>query len=144
MKFTALALVALLLSDLGMAGDVSAVAGHYRYEQYAVTLPNGRMLGLKDLGASEAFLDVSQDGITLRIIMKAGNTVVQTAKLIDSHIVNGVGYWLVQWPDMRTPVKAQITLKGDVLTSESRFDDKSDAERYGSIERAVLKRVSGN
>jgi hypothetical protein len=144
MKFTVLALVTLLLSDLLMAGDLSAVAGHYRYEQYVVLLPDGRMLGLKDLGASEAFLDVSQDGITLRMIMKAGNTVVETAKVIDSHIVNGVGYWLVQWPDMRTPVRAQITLLGDVLTSESRFDDKSDPERYGSMERAVLKRVSGH
>jgi hypothetical protein len=59
------------------------VAGHYRYEQYLVTLPDGRALQLKDLGATAAFLDISEAGsITLRMTMRAGNTVVQTAKVL--------------------------------------------------------------
>lgn len=140
MKLTLVPLFALFLSGVGIGGDFSAVAGHYRYEEYLVTLPDGRILQLKDLGASEAFLDVSATEITLRMVMKAGNTVVETAKLLDSHIVNGTGYWVAQWPDMRNPVKAQITLVGGVLTSDTHFDDRTDSERYGSVEHAVLRR----
>jgi len=53
------------------------------------------------------------------------------------------GYWVAQWPDMKGPVRANVTLVGEVLTSDSRFDDRSDPLRYGSTEHAVLKRVSG-
>jgi hypothetical protein len=142
MKMTFLASAALLLSGVGMAGDMSAVAGHYRYEQYAVTLPDGRVLHLKDLGASEAFLDISDAGITLRMTMLAGNALKQTAKVLDVHFDNGAGYWIAQWADMKSPVRANITLVGDVLTSDTQFDDRADPQ-YGSHEHAVLKRVGG-
>jgi hypothetical protein len=54
-------LVGFILSGAAEAADLSAVAGHYRYEQYDVTLPDGRVLHLKDIGASEAFLFLTSD-----------------------------------------------------------------------------------
>ena len=126
------------------AGDLSALSGHYRYDEYQVTLPNGRVLGLKDLGAAKAFLDISGTGtITLRMTMKGGDTVTQTAKILDAHVAQGKGYWIARWPDMSKPVKTQITLVAGTLTSDTRFDDPSDAERYGSVEHAVLDKVDG-
>jgi hypothetical protein len=137
------AFVAILMSGAVAAGDLPAVAGHYRYEQYAVTLPNGRVLQLKDLGASEAFLDISDAGITLRMTMLAGNTVTQSAKVLEAHFSKGEGYWIAQWPDMKGSVRANITLLGDVLTSDTRFENHADPQQYGSSEHAVLKRVRG-
>lgn len=141
MKIALIALAGLILSGVAGAADLSAIAGHYRYEQYAVTLPNGRVLQLKDLGASEAFLDISEAGITLRMTMLAGNTVTQSAKLLETHLVKGEGYWIAQWPDMKAPVRANITLVGDVLTSDTRFDNRADPQ-FGSNEHAVLKRIT--
>ena len=143
MKIIFIALVGLILLGVASAADLSGVAGHYRYEQYAVTLPDGRVLHLKDLGASEAYLDVSDAGITLRMTMVAGNTVTQTAKVMEAHFDKGAGYWIAQWPDMKGPVRAKITLVGDVLTSDTRFDNQADAQQYGSSEHAMLKRVAG-
>jgi hypothetical protein len=142
MKIVLTALVGLILSGATLAADLSAVAGHYRYEKYDVTLPDGRVLHLKDLGASEAFLDVSDAGITLRMTMVAGNTVMQSAKILEAHFDKGAGYWVAQWPDMKGPVKANITITGDVLTSDTQFDNRADPQ-FGSSEHAVLKRVSG-
>jgi hypothetical protein len=136
------AFAALILWSVASAGELSAVAGHYRYQQYVVTLPNGRVLQLKDLGASEAFLDISETEITLRMTMLAGNTVTQSAKVLEAHFNKGAGYWMAQWPDMKGPVRANITLLGDVLTSDTKFDNQADPQ-YGSSEHAVLKRVSG-
>jgi hypothetical protein len=135
-------LAAILVSGGVAAGDLSGMTGHYRYEQYAVTLPDGRVLHLKDLGASEAFLDVSDTGIMLRMTMTAGNTVTQSAKILEAHFEKGSGYWMAQWPDMKGPVRANITLVGDVLTSDTKFDNRADPQ-FGSSEHAVLKRVSG-
>ena len=44
---------------LAAAADLSQVAGHYRYDRYIVKLPNGREVGLNDLGATEASLDAA-------------------------------------------------------------------------------------
>jgi hypothetical protein len=131
-------------STVSTAGQLSKLAGHYRYEQYSVTLPNGRVLALKDLGATDAFLDIADTGtITLRMTMKAGNTVMETAKVIEAHVSQGKGYWVAQWPDMKAPVRAQITITGTTLTSDTHFDDRSDAQRYGSVEHAVLRKLNG-
>jgi hypothetical protein len=53
----------------------------------------------KDLGASEAFLDISDAGVTLRMTMLAGNVVTQSAEVVEAHVVKGEGYWIAQWPD---------------------------------------------
>jgi hypothetical protein len=144
MKRYLVGFAATLLSGVVAAGDLSAVAGHYRYQDYAATLPDGRVLKLQDLGAKDALLDISEDGtITLRMTMLTGNPVVQSAKVLEAHFAQGKGYWVAQWPDMKGPVRANVTLVGELLTSDSKFDDKSDPLRYGSTEHAVLKRVSG-
>jgi len=142
MKIGLLTLLVLFAGGIASAGDLTQLAGHYRYEQYAVTLPDGRVLHLKDLGASDAFLDVSDVGITLRMTLLAGNTVTQSAKVLEAHCSKGEGYWIAQWPDMKGPVRANITLVGDVLTSDTKFDNRADPQ-FGSSEHAVLKRVSG-
>ena len=140
MKRASIAFAALLLSHTSAAADLSAVAGHYRYEQYVVTLPNERELHLKDIGATEAFLDVSDAGITLRMTMLGGNTVVQTAKVLQAYVARGAGFWIAQWPDMKGPVRATIRLDGNELTSDTKFDNPADAQ-FGSSEHAVLRRV---
>ena len=40
MKIVLIAFVGFILSGTGRAGELSAVTGHFRYEQYAVTLPS--------------------------------------------------------------------------------------------------------
>jgi hypothetical protein len=141
MKYFALALLGWALSSLAAASDLSPIVGHYRYEQYAVTLPNGRVLQLKDLGATEAFLDISDDKITLRMTMSRGD-MVQSARILEAHFDKGSGYWRAQWPDMKGPVRANISLAGDTLTSDTKFDNPADLQ-YGSTEHAVLKRIGG-
>ena len=141
----AVACITSLYSAVSTAGDLSSLAGHYRYEQYSVTLPSGRVLALSDLGATEAFLDISDTGsITLRMTMRAGNTVTETAKVIEAHFAHGRGYWIAQWPDMSKPVRALIKIYGNTLTSDTSFDDRSDIQRYGSVEHAVLRKATGN
>jgi hypothetical protein len=145
MSILAAACLASLYAAASTAGDLAALAGHYRYQQYSVTLPSGRVLALRDLGATDAFLDISATGsITLRMIMKAGNTVTETANVIEAHFTNGSGYWVAQWPDMSKPVRAQIKVSGDTLTSDTSFDDRSDVERHGSVEHAILRKVNVN
>jgi hypothetical protein len=143
MKIYCIGLIAILVSGIAIAGDISPVVGHYRYQEYAATLADGRVIKLQDMGATDAFLDISEDGvITLRMTMATGNPIVQSANVLEAHFVGGKGYWVAKWPDMTYPVRANVTLVGELLTSDSRFDDKSDPLRYGSAEHAVLKRVS--
>lgn len=137
----AVALAGLLVCTAVSAAGLTAVAGHYRYEQYMVTLPSGRILQLKDLGATEAFLDISETEITLRMTLTRGDNVTQSAKVLEAHFDKGAGYWKARWPDMKGPIRANITLVGDVLTSDTRFDNPADVQ-YGSKEHAVLKRVA--
>jgi hypothetical protein len=144
MKIYFLGLVGLLGCGVTAAGDISPVVGHYRYQDYTATLADGRVMKLQDMGATDAFLDISEDGvITLRMTMTTGNPVVQTAKVLEAHFISGKGYWVAKWPDMTYPVRADVTLVGELLTSDSRFDDKSDPMRYRSTEHAVLRKVSG-
>jgi hypothetical protein len=75
--------------------------------------------------------------------MRTGKRVTETAKVIEAYICQGKGYWVAQWPDMKTPVRAQITISGSMLTSDTRFDDRSDVKRYGSVEHAVPRKLNG-
>jgi len=129
---------------LAAAADLSQVAGYYRYDTYSVKLPNGRELGLNDLGATEAFLDISKSGtITLRMRMRAGKTVTQTAHVIQAQFSVPAGYWIAQWPDMAYPVRAEIKLaRGGTLISDTHFTDRSDPARFGSVEHAVLRKAA--
>jgi hypothetical protein len=144
MKTLVAGMALLVMPGLVIAGPLDSIAGRYRYEQYSVTLPSGQVLGLADLGATEAFLDISDAAgtITLRMTMRAGNIVVQTAKVVDASVTKGKGYWMAQWPDMSYPVRAVLTVSAGVLTTETRFDNRADVERFGSMEHAVLRSVS--
>jgi hypothetical protein len=121
MKIYFLGLVGLLACAATAAGDISEVVGHYRYQDYAATLADGRVIKLQDMGATDAFLDISEDAvITLRMTMTTGNPIVQSAKVLEAHFVSGKGYWVAKWPDMTYPVRANVTLVGELLTSDSR------------------------
>jgi hypothetical protein len=74
--------------------------------------------------------------------MSRGNTVTQSAKILDAHFDKATGFWKAQWPDMKGPVRANVSLVGDMLTSDTKFDNPADPQ-YGSTEHAVLKRISG-
>ena len=138
---TAFGVLFLLLSVESRGEGLAAVAGHYRYEQYIVTLPNGRVLSLSDIGATSASLDIAATGtITLRMTMKSGKTIEQTAKVSEVHFAGSQGYWVAQWPDMNYPVKVQIKISADTLTSDTQFDNRADTERFGSKEHAVLRK----
>lgn len=139
MKHLAIAILGFAFSSVGASSELSPIVGHYRYEQYAVTLANGRILQLKDLGATEAFLDISETQLTLHMTLSRGD-MVQSAKILEAHLDKGSGYWKAQWPDMKSPVRANISLAGDVLTSDTKFDNPADPQ-YGSTEHAVLKRI---
>ena len=131
-----------LVASVGFATDLSALAGHYHYQQYLVSLPNGRHIGLQEMGATDAYLDIAGNGtITLRMNMNTGRTVTETANVSKLEFAHGKGYWIAQWPDMNYPVRAEFTLVGGVLTSDTRFEDRSDSERFGSVEHAVLEKV---
>jgi len=145
MKILVAVFATLVTAAPSWAADAVAIAGRYRYEQYVVTLPNGRVIGLKDLGATDAILEITSSGtITLRMTLSSGKEVNQSAKMVSLRFSQGKGYWIAQWPDMSYPVRAEISIAGGVLTSDTRFDDRSDAERFGSTEHAVLKKILGN
>jgi hypothetical protein len=72
----------------------------------------------------------------------AGNTVTETAKVLEAHVSRTEGYWIAQWPDMTYPVRAQIIFSKGLLVSTTHFRDKSDAQRFGSTEHAVLRKVA--
>ena len=66
MKKYVVTLVAILVCGAAAGGDMSAVVGHYRYLEYAATLPDGRVMKLQDLGAKDAFLDISDERQPIR------------------------------------------------------------------------------
>jgi len=131
-----------MLAIAAHATDSDRISGHYRYTGYQVTLPNGRVIGLKEMGASDASLDIAVAArtITLRMTMGTGRVLEQSAKIIEWKVGPTGGYWIAQWPDMKYPVKAVITLAGTRITSETRFDEPTDMDRFGTVERAVLDR----
>lgn len=133
----------LALPTLASAGELSPIVGRYSYSDYAVTLPNGRVLHLRDINATSASLEVTgSDTVTLHMTMASGEVVVQTAQLLEAHLTNGVGYWRAKWPDMNYAVRTEFTVKGDTLTTVTKFDNPFDERRYGSVERATLKKAS--
>jgi hypothetical protein len=129
---------------LAAAGELSPIVGRYSYADYAVTLPSGRVLHLRDLNATGASLEITDSGtVTLRMTMSSGEIVVQKAHLLEAHLANGVGFWRARWPDMNYAVRTDITVKDGILTTVIKFDNPADEQRYGSVERATLRRVPG-
>jgi hypothetical protein len=138
-----LAVMLVVVPALASAGELATIVGRYEYTDYAVTLPTGRVLHLGDLNATGGTLEVTDSGtVTLRLTMRSGEVVVQTARVLEAHFASGVGFWRAKWPDMTYAVRADITVKGDTLTTATRFDNPFDEQRFGSVERASLKKVA--
>jgi len=138
-----LATTLLLMPAFASAGELSPIVGRYSYENYAVTLPTGRVLHLNDINAASGSLDITDTGtVVLRMTMQSGRVVVQAAQLVEQHFAKGSGYWRAKWPDMNYVVRTDITVKGDTLTTVTKFDNPFDEQRLGSVERATLKKVA--
>jgi len=104
-------------------------------------MPNGRILELKDMRATDATLDFTTSGtIIMHITMSSGKAIDQSAKMVSSQVFHGKGDWIAKWPDIRYPLRADISIAGDLLTSDTSFDDRPDAERVESSEHAVLRK----
>jgi hypothetical protein len=132
-----------VVPTLASPGELSTIVGRYSYADYAVTLPTGRILHMNDLNATGGVLEVSDAGsVTLRLTLRSGEVTVQKARLLEAHFSNGAGFWRAMWPDMNYAVRTDITAKGDTLTTVTKFDNPFDEKRYGSVERASLKKVS--
>ena len=130
-----------LLASASLADGLEQIAGHYRYTDYSVLLPSGQKLTLADLGAQSATLDIAVEGtITLTMVMHDRQIVTQSARVISSSYDGRQGYWLAQWPEMNYAVRAEFVVTGRELRSRTRFDNPLDAQRFRSIETAVLRR----
>ena len=124
------------------AGDLSPIAGRYVYDQYQVTLPRGRTLGFKDLNARSADLDLRNDAkVVLYMKMLDGSVARTEARIIEAKVGAGKGYWLAQWPDMDYPVLANFKYHDDVLEYTIKFENPNDKLRYGSMEKATLRKT---
>jgi hypothetical protein len=133
--------VLLAITGSCWADGLASIAGRYAYTEYRVTLANGRVLGLADIGADKATIDVTGKGsVILRMHMRNGRDVLSEGKILDASISGRRGFCVVKWPDMSYAVRAELLVHGDELRSETRFDDRSDSARYGSVESAVLQR----
>jgi hypothetical protein len=131
----------LVFSGSCWADGLASIAGRYAYTEYRLTLANGRVLNLADIGADRATLDITGKGsVILRMHMRNGHDVLAEGKVLDVSISGRRGYCVVKWPYMTYSVRAELLVHGDELRSETRFDDRSDAPRYGSVESAVLQR----
>ncbi len=133
----------LLISTLASAGDIDKIVGKYQYDQYRLWFRDGRVLSLANLGARSATLEIkSDDTLTLNMQMSDGKTIVETATIKQLKIKGNRGYMLAQWPNMNYPVKKNFTLGKNSIRYTIRFEDKSDTARFGSVEEAVLEKVS--
>jgi hypothetical protein len=124
-----------------LAGDLSGIAGHYNYAGYTVTLADGRQLGLGDLGATRAALDIDKSSIELIMLMANGKVMRERARVLSAEIGASSGHWIAQWPEMSYPVRADFTYTRDTVDYTTRFQDPSDPQRYGSAEHAHLERT---
>lgn len=119
------------------------LAGQYNYEYYRLIMLSGRMLGLKELGATSATLDIDAQGtLTLRMKMTNGKTITQIARILEVKLDGNNGYWIAQWPDMSYPVDTNISFEGNKLINRTQFENTADTPRFGSVEEALLRRIT--
>jgi hypothetical protein len=124
------------------ASDIEKIAGRYKYESYTIELPNGYKVGLEALGARSVEIEFRKDySIVMFMAMLDGKVVESKATIKEIKIDNGKGYWLAQWPEMDYPVKKEFQFSGDTFEYYIKFENQHDTLRYGSVERAILKKI---
>ena len=126
------------------SAEIDAITGRYVYTSYKATLRNGGSFSLQQLGAKSATLEIFPH-MMLRMEMRMlnGTSTITQAKILELKTSGSRGYFLAQWPDMKSPVKEEFTVIPNGLKYIIHFTDPSDAMRYGGREEATLKRADG-
>ncbi|MFZ6756776.1 hypothetical protein ACO0K9_06110 [Undibacterium sp. Ji50W] len=137
--------IALLFSALttsSFANDIALIAGKYRYEKYAVTMANGNVLSLANIGIKSIDMSFNTDSsMLMEATMLDGKIVKEKAVLKEIRIKGNKGYWVARWSDVDYDIREDFSFHDDVLEYETKFRNKSDKERYGAVERATLKKI---
>ncbi len=143
-SFALLGIVIALFSTSGAvsSAEIDAITGRYVYDSYKATLRNGTSLSLRQLGAKSATLEILPN-MVLRMEMRMlnGTSTVTKARILEIKTSELRGYFVAQWPDMKSPVKEEFTVIPNGLKYIIHFTDPSDAMRYGGKEEATLKRT---
>jgi hypothetical protein len=121
---------------------IGPLVGHYNYEAYRIIQLSGETVGLKELGYTTATLDIDAQGtLTRRMTMPNGKVATQIGKILEVKLDGRSGYWITQWPDIKYPVQADISLDNGRLFIKTQYEELADTPRFGSVELTRLKRA---
>jgi hypothetical protein len=129
--------------DKTLATDdtIDKIAGEYDYEQYYLWFRDGRVLGLAELGAKKASLDINNDKtLTLYLHMVDGEIKVVNGVIYYVEIKGKKGFWNAKWPDMDYNIRVDFSFNDEMITTKTKFENPKDKARYRTIEEAVLKK----
>lgn len=134
----------LLLSVAANAADIDAIKGDYVFASYQLSLGSDIALNFDSLGVKGATLQIRADGTLRRELqLQSGASAVSEGRIVELKIEGSGGYFIAEWLEYSYPVKEEFTLTPDGFSYVIRFDNPSDAARYGGQEQATLKRASG-
>ena len=137
-----LAFVFSLVSTCVLASDMALISGKYRYEKYALTMPNGNVMSMNNIGAKSINMVFNlDDTVIMELKTLDGKIIKETATIKEIKIKGNKGYWIAKWPDINYSVRKDFTFHDDVFEYEIKFTDKSDTTRYGAVERATLRKM---
>ncbi|MBC3917709.1 hypothetical protein H8L32_09515 [Undibacterium sp. CY18W] len=141
MKYV-IALLFSLMTASSFANDMALIAGKYRYEKYAVTMANGNVLSLANIGIKSINMSFNTDStVLMEATMLNGKIVKEKAVIKEIKIKGNKGYWIARWSDINYDIREDFSFHDDVFEYEAKFQDKSDKDRYGAVERGTLKKM---
>lgn len=146
-----IAIILLLLSTFTLANAASKtltsddaidkIAGEYDYEQYYLWFRDGRVLGLGELGAKKASLEINNDKtLTLYLHMVDGEIKVVSGEIYHVEIKGKKGFWNAKWPEMDYNIRVDFSFNDEMITTKTKFENPKDKARYRTIEEAILKK----
>lgn len=134
-----------MASGWACAGDLDKITGKYNYEQYRLTMANGKTLSMSDIGAKSMTIEVKKDStIAMKMFMIDGRTIASDALIKEIRINGNKGYWIAQWPEMNYPVKKLFSINGSQIEYDIKFENAQDLSRYGMHEHAVLRKTNAS
>ncbi|MFZ6709611.1 hypothetical protein [Undibacterium sp. TC9W] len=134
-----------MASGWACAGDLDKITGKYNYEQYRLTMANGKTLSMSDIGAKSITIEVKKDStIAMKMFMIDGRTIASDALIKEIKINGNKGYWIAQWPEMNYPVKKLFSINGSQIEYDIKFENAQDLSRYGMHEHAVLRKTNAS
>ncbi|MFZ6681865.1 hypothetical protein [Undibacterium sp. Tian12W] len=134
-----------MASGWACAGDLDKITGKYNYEQYRLTMANGKTLSMSDIGAKSMSIEVKKDStISMKMFMIDGKIIASDALIKEIKIDGNKGYWIAQWPEMNYPVKKLFSINGSQIEYDIKFENAQDLLRYGMHEHAVLRKTNAS